>query len=165
MQIEVHDPAAEELKKDVQFIKDGFLLLALTGGKPIATIKHIAKMEGCSESQLRAGGRERYLLPRFGESGYPTGTLLNDIFSIRLISLYPYVSCGYTGNVDTLIDKPLSDVTSEDMTLIRLNRAEDGVFDLYTSVLPDESVRTLRVRLSTDEGYEFEYTFNLGAGE
>ena len=74
MQIEVHDPAAEELKKDVQFIKDGFLLLALTGGKPIAPIKHIAKMEGCSESQLRAGGRERYLLPRFGESGYPTGT-------------------------------------------------------------------------------------------
>ncbi len=98
-------------------------------------------------------------------SGYPAGTLLNDIFSIRLISLYPYVSCGYTGNVDTLIDKPLSDVTSEDMTLIRLNRAEDGVFNLYTSVLPDESVRTLRVRLSTDEGRELEYAFNFGAGE
>ena len=97
--------------------------------------------------------------------GYPAGTSLNDIFSIRLISLYPYVSCGYTGNVDTLIDKPLSDVTSEDMTLIRLNRAEDGVFNLYTSVLPDESVRTLRVRLSTDEGRELEYAFNFGAGE
>lgn len=97
--------------------------------------------------------------------GYPAGTSLNDIFSIRLVSLYPYVSCGYTGDVDTRIDKPLSDVTSEDMTLVRYNHIEDRVFDLYTSVLPDESVRTLRVRLSTDEGRELEYAFNLGAGE
>lgn len=74
MQIEVHDPAYEEIKKDVQFLKDSFQLLVITGGKPIATITHIAKMEGCAPSQLRRGGRERYLLPRFGESGYPTGT-------------------------------------------------------------------------------------------
>ena len=97
--------------------------------------------------------------------GYPAGTSLNDIFSIRLVSLYPYVSSGYTGDVDTRIDKPLSDVTSEDMTLVRYNHIEDRVFDLYTSVLPDESVRTLRVRLSTDEGRELEYAFNFGAGE
>ncbi len=74
MQIEVHDPAAEELRNDVQFIKEAFQLLVITGGKPVATIKHIARMEGCAESQLRRGGKERYLLPRFGESGYPTGS-------------------------------------------------------------------------------------------
>ncbi len=71
MQIEVHD---EELMKEIKLIKESFRLLIITGGKPVATIKHIAKMEGCAESQLRRGGRERYLLPRFGESGYPTGT-------------------------------------------------------------------------------------------
>lgn len=71
MQIEVRD---EELMKEIKLIKDSFRLLVITEGRPVATIKHIAKMEGCAESQLRRGGRERYLLPRFGESGYPTGT-------------------------------------------------------------------------------------------
>lgn len=49
-------------------------LLAISGVKKTVTVSDIAKMEGVAASQLRKGGKERYLLPRFGQSGYPTGT-------------------------------------------------------------------------------------------
>lgn len=43
--------------------------------KSILTVGDIARIEGVSISQLRKGGKERYLLPRFGESAFPTGTI------------------------------------------------------------------------------------------
>lgn len=49
-------------------------LIVARGCKAVVTVKDIAQMEGVSLSQLRLGGPERYLLPRFGESAFPTGT-------------------------------------------------------------------------------------------
>ncbi len=43
--------------------------------KTVVTVADIAQIEGVSLSQVRKGGKERYLLPRFGESAYPTGTI------------------------------------------------------------------------------------------
>lgn len=43
--------------------------------KSVVTVTDVAQIEGVSLSQVRKGGKERYLLPRFGESAYPTGTI------------------------------------------------------------------------------------------
>lgn len=42
-------------------------------GKLTVDIADIAQLEGVSERTLRPSGDNRYLLPRFGESAYPTG--------------------------------------------------------------------------------------------
>ncbi len=47
--------------------------------KRTITIKEIAELEGVSVSQLRPNGPERYRLPRFGQSGYPTGRTMWDV--------------------------------------------------------------------------------------
>lgn len=48
-------------------------LMMVTGGKMVVNIKDVARLENVGISTLRAGGDNRYLLPRFGESAYPTG--------------------------------------------------------------------------------------------
>ena len=41
--------------------------------RSVGTVEDVCRIEGVSRSQIRVGGSERYLLPRFGESAYPTG--------------------------------------------------------------------------------------------
>ena len=41
--------------------------------RSVVTVEDVCRIEGVSRSQIRVGGSERYLLPRFGESAYPTG--------------------------------------------------------------------------------------------
>ena len=41
--------------------------------RSVVTVEDVCRIEGVSRSQIRIGGSERYLLPRFGESAYPTG--------------------------------------------------------------------------------------------
>ena len=41
--------------------------------RAVATVADVCRIEGVSRSQIRPGGAERYLLPRYGESAYPTG--------------------------------------------------------------------------------------------
>ena len=41
--------------------------------RSVVTVDDVCRIEGVSRSQIRVGGSERYLLPRFGESAYPTG--------------------------------------------------------------------------------------------
>ena len=41
--------------------------------RSVVTVDDVCRIEGVSRSQIRPGGAERYLLPRFGESAYPTG--------------------------------------------------------------------------------------------
>lgn len=48
------------------------LLLQLTKMPDVIKVAEISKIENVSVAQLR--GRERYLLPRFGVSGFPAGT-------------------------------------------------------------------------------------------
>lgn len=73
-QIQIDIPEIKEFLHEVKVQNEANRISRITGGRNVVTIKDIAHLEGCSESQLRRGGRERYLLPRFGESGYPTGT-------------------------------------------------------------------------------------------
>ena len=49
-------------------------MLVRSGEKAVVTIEDVCRIEGVSRSQVRQGGAERYLLPRFGTSAYPTGT-------------------------------------------------------------------------------------------
>lgn len=41
--------------------------------RSVVTVDDVCRIEGVSRSQVRQGGAERYLLPRFGTSAYPTG--------------------------------------------------------------------------------------------
>lgn len=61
----------EEIKKQRALIE--FLLCKSSEVKKTVNLQDIADLEGVSVSQLREGGKERYLVPRFGESAYPTG--------------------------------------------------------------------------------------------
>lgn len=73
-------PEIDEIRSEMKSLT-GMVgtLLALSGMKKTVTVSDIARMEGIAASQLRKGGKERYLLPRFGQSGYPTGTCRWDI--------------------------------------------------------------------------------------
>ncbi len=74
MTIEI--PEIVALEKEVAKLKIEFsyFFSKTTNTKRTITISEIAQIEGVSVSQLRKGGKERYLLPRFGVSGYPTGS-------------------------------------------------------------------------------------------
>lgn len=67
-------PEIEEMRNELNSFKETVeMLLVVSGVKKTVTVSDIAKREGVAASQLRKGGKERYLLPRFGQSGYPTG--------------------------------------------------------------------------------------------
>ncbi len=67
-----------ELQKEVRDLKVLVeLALGRIGAPRTVKVKDIARIEGISESSLNE--RERYLLPRFGESGYPTGVRRWDV--------------------------------------------------------------------------------------
>ena len=48
-------------------------MIIRSGERSTVTVEDVCRIEGVSRSQVRLGGAERYLLPRFGESAYPTG--------------------------------------------------------------------------------------------
>lgn len=68
-------PEIKALEAEVTKLKNEFhyFFSQTASTKRTITIKEIAELEGVSVSQLRPNGKERYLLPRFGQSGYPTG--------------------------------------------------------------------------------------------
>lgn len=74
--MEVRIPEMQELAREVHDLKDIVVRLLATSKEGTLTVSvlDIARMEGVAPSQLYQGGKERYLLPRFGESAYPTGT-------------------------------------------------------------------------------------------
>lgn len=66
-------PEIEELRRQMEILMDYVQLVTETGGKLTVNLSDIAHKEGVNVSQLRKGSKDRYLLPRYGESGYPTG--------------------------------------------------------------------------------------------
>lgn len=79
MTIEI--PEIVELERQVASLTQQFsyFFSKTTDKKRTINISEIALCEGVSVSQLRPNGPERYLLPRFGESGYPTGAVRWDV--------------------------------------------------------------------------------------
>ena len=72
MKLELEGVATEKTQEEMaKYLK----YLVYCGGNPkkVVTVKDIAYLESVAISRLRAGGAERYLLPRFGQSAYPTG--------------------------------------------------------------------------------------------
>lgn len=79
MTIEI--PEIKALEAEISRMRaefDYFLINGITTKKTI-TPSEIARLEGVSVSQIRRNGAERYLLPRFGQSGYPTGAVRWDV--------------------------------------------------------------------------------------
>jgi hypothetical protein len=79
--MEVSIPEVDALRQEVHFLTSAFNLYVANSTKAKKTItpSEIAYLEGVSLSQVRKGGKERYLLPRFGNSGYPTGCVRWDV--------------------------------------------------------------------------------------
>lgn len=73
--MDINIPEIEGLRKRIEFQTNliEFFLSKSCASKRVVNIQDIARLEGVSISQLRQGGSERYLLPRFGESAFPTG--------------------------------------------------------------------------------------------
>ena len=73
-------PEIERLSREIASDREFYrFLIRLLLPKSTITVKEIAQREGCSVAALSPSGKERYLLPRFGESGYPDGPKRWDI--------------------------------------------------------------------------------------
>lgn len=71
--MELQLPELNSIKTSIDDLYRIISVLADTGKvKKTVGMQDIADMEGISVTSLRT--KERYLLPRFGESGYPTGS-------------------------------------------------------------------------------------------
>lgn len=108
-------------------------------------------------------------------ASHPKGALLNDLFSVKCKTIYPYIKSRYTAeSVFTSIDKPLPDIVESDLTL--LQQMSYGYYnesphywvqtgscflELYTDKLPDNPIQSLYITLTTDEGKTLEYSVEL----
>lgn len=76
--MELNLPELNSIRKSIDDLYRIIDHLAETGKiKKTVGMQDIAYMEGISLTSLRT--KERYLLPRFGESGYPTGSVRWDL--------------------------------------------------------------------------------------
>lgn len=64
-------PEMIEIRDELKQIRDMFIYIAMAG-KTVVDINDIARLEGSSYSAI-THGKDLYLLPRFGQSAYPTG--------------------------------------------------------------------------------------------
>ena len=71
--VTIPDAPASVATEKLDRIEKMLSFLLVNPDKKIVTIDDIAVWEGVSISQLRKGGKQRYLLPRFGQSAYPDG--------------------------------------------------------------------------------------------
>jgi len=71
-------PEMREIRAELEELKTLVKNFALQG-KATVSVADIAKYEGVNRTALHKGGNQRYLLPRFGESGYPDGPARWDV--------------------------------------------------------------------------------------
>ena len=69
--MEMKIPEMQEIRDELKHLQEMFSFV-LTAGKDVVTVKDIARLEGTSYSSIMHG-KDMYLLPRFGQSAYPTG--------------------------------------------------------------------------------------------
>ena len=111
-------------------------------------------------------------------SEYPRGVLLNDLFGIRAVTIYPYIQSRYEQEeVRTAINLPLSSIYETELCLFVPNKVikfdrpmpyDTGFYaggsrfmELYTDRLPENPIQSLHITLTTDEGKTLEYSVEL----
>lgn len=104
---------------------------------------------------------------------YVSGTLLNELFSFKYYTVYPYVESRYRAdNVISEVDKPLSDISNSYLKMMmyedenKIHRLPSdweapAFLKLYTDKLPDNPIQSLHITLTTDEGKTLEYSVEL----
>lgn len=66
------------------------------------------------------------------DEAHPAGSSLNDIFTIKYVTYYPFIQSGWSlENPATLVEKPLSELCGSDLKLLSVSG-----MTLHTSVLP-----------------------------
>lgn len=100
---------------------------------------------------------------------------LNELFSMRYYTVYPYIESGYSSNDKIVeINEPLSNIDANDLKMLMyfynqpyaLELPSDdwhylAFLELYTDKLPDNPIQSLRITLTTDEGKTLEYSVEL----
>ncbi len=82
-------------------------------------------------------------------TAYPAGVLLNEFITVHTTSFYPFIRNNYqrldpTGGMEVAIEKPLNELTAEDMKLWN----KTGYFTLENA--PFESIREIPLRVEFD---------------
>lgn len=90
------------------------------------------------------------------------GESLNDIFTIRYFSYFPYISSRYTGAPITSFTKPLSDLKDDEMKLI-MNNIELGCATRPTAA--QHHTLTISFDLDTDRTVTYEVELDFAATE
>lgn len=110
---------------------------------------------------------------------YPRGTLLNDLFSVKCVTLYPYIQSRYMLDNDrSSIDMQLSDISENNLKMLtpyQLVEFDEFIqtgqgwvksgskfLEFYTDKLPDNPIQSLHITLITDEECKkLEYSVEL----
>lgn len=139
----------ELCKKFGDISENGFLTSNLDNGLiPWASfeiVKHVSVVSDNDWSTDRAAGKS-----------------LNDMFTIRYFSYFPYISSRYTGAPLTSFTKPLSDLKEDEMKLIMNN------IELSCTTLPTASQHhtlTISFDLDTDRTATYEVELDFAATE
>lgn len=101
---------------------------------------------------------------------------LNELFSMRYYTVYPYIESGYSSNDKIVeINEPLSNIDANDLKMLMyfynqpyaLELPSDdwhylAFLELYTDKLPDNPIQSLHITLITDEECKkLEYSVEL----
>lgn len=100
---------------------------------------------------------------------------LNELFSLRYYTVYPYIESGYFSDDQiTEIDEPLSNIDANDLKMLMyfynqpyaLELPSDdwrylAFLELYTDKLPDSPIQSLHITLTTDDSKTLEYSVEL----
>jgi len=105
-------------------------------------------------------------------SEYTAGTLLNELFSLKYYTVYPYVESRYKTKNITAVDDTISDMPELSLKMMMYDHYDErgwlpsdwGSFTflkLYTDSLPENPVQSLHITLTTDEGKTLEYSVEV----
>ncbi len=81
---------------------------------------------------------------------HPAGSLLDELFSLKAVSYAPFIREEYQGTEQTKIDKLLSDLTAEDLSMLNVE------MEFFAKSLPADThkIHELTFTFVTDEGVE-----------
>ena len=105
-------------------------------------------------------------------SEYTAGTLLNELFSLKYYTVYPYVESRYKTQNITAVDDAVTDMPDLSLKMMMYDHYNErallpsdwGPFTfmkLYTDRLPENPIQSLHITLTTDEGKTLEYSVEV----